>query len=365
MKIAHLIQTLEHIAPPAYQESYDNAGLLTGSPQWECTGVLCTLDATEAVVLEAKARGCNLVVAHHPIVFRGLKKITGRDYVEKTIIAAIKHDIAIYAIHTNLDNVAHGVNARMADRLGLVNRAVLVPKSGLLMKLYTFVPVAQAEQVKNALFEAGAGHIGRYSECSFAVEGSGTFKAGEGTRPFVGEQGQRHTEKELKLEVIFPAQLQNRLVAALKQAHPYEEVAYDIISLSNDFEQVGSGLTGELPEPASEQQFLALLQSAFGLSVIRHTPLLGKTVKKIALCGGAGSFLTPAALAAGADVYVTADVKYHEFFDANDRLVIADIGHWESEQFTVDLLFDILLTKFPTFAVLKSEIATNPVRYFM
>ena len=365
MKIADLIQTLEAFAPPAYQESYDNAGLLTGSAQWECTGVVCSLDATEAVVREAAGKGCNLVVAHHPIVFRGLKKITGRDYVEKTIIAAIKLDIAIYAIHTNLDNVAGGVNARMADRLALLNRRILVPKNGLLMKLFTFLPSAQAEQVKNALFAAGAGHIGRYSECSFSVEGEGNFKGEEGTHPFVGETGRRHTEKELNIEAIFPAHLQHKVVAALKQAHPYEEVAYDVVGLSNDFEQVGSGLLGELPEAVTEKQFMTLLKQAFGLAVVRHTPFCGKQVKTIALCGGAGSFLTPAALAAGADIFVTADVKYHEFFDANDRLVITDIGHWESEQFTVDLVFDILLTKFPTFAVLKSEIATNPVCYFI
>lgn len=365
MKIADIIRELEALAPPVYQESYDNAGLLTGQAGWECTGILCSLDATEAVINEAVKRGCNLVVAHHPIIFRGLKKITGRDYVEKTIIAAIKQDIAIYAIHTNLDNVLHGVNARMADRLGLIKRRVLVPKEGVLMKLYTFVPHAYAEQVRNALFEAGGGYIGHYSECSFSAEGQGTFKGEAGTHPFVGEAGKRHTEPEIKLEVIFPAYLQQKMVQALKLAHPYEEVAYDIIRLANDYQQVGSGLIGELPSVTSEQELLRQLKQAFGLTVIRHTPLLGRPVLKVALCGGAGSFLTGQALAAGAQVYITADVKYHEFFDANDRLVIADIGHWESEQFTIDLLFDILLSKFPTFAVLKSEIATNPVRYFV
>ncbi|RFM26134.1 Nif3-like dinuclear metal center hexameric protein [Deminuibacter soli] len=365
MKIADIIRELETLAPPAYQESYDNAGLLTGSAGWECTGALCTLDVTEAVVNEAVRRGCNLVVAHHPIIFKGLKKITGRNYVEQTIIAAIKADVAIYAIHTNLDNVLHGVNARIADKIGLINRRILVPKEGTLLKLYTFVPVAHAEQVKNALFKAGGGQIGQYSECSFSAEGDGTFKAGEGTHPFVGEQGQRHTERELKLELVFPAVLQQPIIQALLTAHPYEEVAYDIVALNNDYQQIGSGLIGELPVVSTETGLLQQLKQAFGLQVIRHTPLLGTPVLKVALCGGAGSFLTGAALAAGAQVYVTADVKYHEFFDANSRLVIADIGHWESEQFTIDLLFDILLAKFPTFAVLKSEIATNPVHYFV
>lgn len=366
MNIADIIRELEWLAPPAYQESYDNAGLLTGNAAWECTGILCTLDATEAVINEAAARGCNLVVAHHPIIFKGLKKITGKNYVEKTIIAAIKGDVAIYAIHTNLDNVANGVNDRMADRLQLVKRRVLAPKEGLLKKLYTFVPLEHAEIVKNALFAAGGGHIGKYSECSFSAEGEGTFKPAEkDTAPFVGKPGKRHHEAELKVEVIFPAHIQNRVVSALVAVHPYEEVAYDLVNITNEYQQVGSGLIGELPVLTAETELLQQLKEAFGLQAVRHTPLLGKPVLKVALCGGAGSFLTGAALAAGAQVFITADVKYHEFFDANDRLVIADIGHWESEQFTVDLLFDILLAKFPTFAVLKSEIATNPVQYFI
>ena len=358
------IQVLEQAAPLSYQEGYDNAGLLTGNSNWNCTGILCTLDATEQVIMEAKERRCNLVVAHHPIIFGGLKKITGRNYVEKSVISAIKHDIVIYAIHTNLDNVLHGVNNRIADRLGLVSRRILAPKDGQLMKLCSFVPLAQADELRTALFEAGAGHIGRYSDCSFNVEGTGTFKGGAGTNPFAGNPGELHREKEVKLEVIFPAHLQSRLVAALLKSHPYEEVAYDIIPLANEHPEVGSGLIGELPEPVTEEGFLHILKNTFELSIVRHTPLLGKKIQKVALCGGAGSFLTGRALAAGADVYVTADVKYHEFFDANDRLVIADIGHWESEQYTSELLVELLQAKFPTFAVLKSAINTNPVRYF-
>jgi len=364
MKISEIINVLEGVAPASYQESYDNAGLLTGNAAWECTGIICSLDATELVILEAKANGCNLVVAHHPIIFGGLKKITGKNYVEKTVIAAIKNDIAIYAIHTNLDNVLQGVNNKIADKLGLINRKILAPKAGQLMKLYTFVPLAQAENVRAAIFEAGGGYIGNYSEVSFNATGTGTFKANENAQPFVGESGLRHEENEIKIEVIFPVYLQNKIVQALIKAHPYEEVAYDLVALSNEHQQVGSGLIGELPEPHDEEMFLGQVKQAFGLSVIRHTVLLGKQIKTVALCGGAGSFLTAKAVAAGADFYITADVKYHEFFDANNRLVIADIGHWESEQFTTDLLFDILKTKFPTFAVLKSGVRTNPVFYY-
>jgi len=364
MKIANVIEILEQLAPPSYQESYDNAGLLTGNVSWNCTGIICTLDATEAVVLEAIQKNCNLIIAHHPIIFGGLKKITGRNYVESTVITAIKNDIAIYAIHTNLDNVIKGVSNRMADQLGLINRKILAPKQGQLMKLFTFAPVEYAERVRSAIFEAGAGNIGNYSECSFNAEGTGTFKGEEGTNPFVGEVGKRHQEKEIKMEFIFPAYLQKPIVSSMLKAHPYEEVAYDIVPLANEYIQVGSGLIGELPTSVGEEQFLHQLKQSFGLSVIKHTKLLGKPVQKVALCGGAGSFLISKAAAAGADFYITADVKYHEFFDANDRLVIADIGHWESEQFTVHLLCDILQSKFPTFAVLKSEVRTNPVYYF-
>lgn len=365
MKINNIIQVLEQLAPPLLQESYDNAGLITGSALWECNGVICTLDATEAVILEAKEKGCNLVVAHHPIVFGGIKKLNGKNYVEKAVIAAIKNDIAIYAIHTNLDNIIHGVNNRIADKIGLINRSILAPKAGLLMKLYSFVPHAAAEKLRNALFAAGAGDIGHYSHCSFSGEGTGSFRAGEDTNPHVGEIGKTHFEPETKMEVVFPAWRQQEVLAALFEAHPYEEAAYDLVSLSNDYQDVGSGLIGELPEAMDEIFFLQMLKTAFNLKIIRHTPFLSKKIKKVALCGGSGSFLTGKAVAKGADIYISADFKYHEFFDANDRILIADIGHWESEQYTTDLLIDVLQAKFPTFAVLKSGVKTNVVNYFM
>ena len=365
MNITQIIQVLDELAPPSYQESYDNAGLITGNAASDCTGIICTLDGTEAVILEAKNKGCNLVVAHHPIIFNGLKKITGKNYVERAVIAAIKNDIAIYAIHTNLDNLLQGVNGKMADKLGLENRKVLFHKQNSLMKLYTFVPGEHADKVREAIFKAGGGRVGNYSECSFNIKGTGTFKPGEGTHPHTGEAGKREVTNEEKIEVIFPAYLKEKLVNAMTEAHPYEEVAYDLIALGNNFDEVGSGLVGELKEEMDERDFLQLIKDQFGLAVIRHTPLLGRKVKKIALCGGAGSFLIKNALDAGADFYITSDVKYHEFFDAENKLVIADIGHFESEQFTIDLLHDVLHTNFPTFAVLKSKVKTNPVNYFI
>ena len=365
MKISEITSFLESVAPLSLQESYDNAGLLTGNSNWLCSGLITTLDATEAVVQEAIEKNCNLIVAHHPIIFGGLRKITGKNYVEQAIITAIKNDIAIYAIHTNLDNVLHGVNASIADRLGLINRRILQPKNDTLKKLFAFVPVEFAENIRSAIFNAGGGHISNYSECSFNTAGQGTFKPGEGTNPFTGKRGIRHTEEEIKMEMIFPAWQEKAILAAMIDAHPYEEVAYDIVQLGNQNQQLGSGLLGEPPESLSENEFLEMLKQKFNLSVIRHTPLLDKPVKKIALCGGAGSFLIGAAMAAGADFYITSDLKYHEFFEANNRLVISDIGHYESEQFTIDLLFDILSQKFPTFAIQKTGVKTNPVHYFL
>ncbi len=365
MKIGEVVSFLESLAHPSLQENYDNAGLLTGDSSWECKGIICSLDAIEEVVDEAIGKKFNLIVAHHPIIFGGLKKINGKNYVEKTVIKAIKNDIAIYAIHTNLDNVLDGVNGKMAKMLGLKNVSILSPKPGTLKKLFTFVPADKAEPVRNAIFGAGGGHIANYSECSFNAEGEGTFKAGPGTNPYVGDIGKRHTEKELKIEVILPSYLENKIAAAMKAAHPYEEVAYDVVDLSNSNSRVGSGVIGELAEPLTEEDFLILLKKNFQLKIVRHTVFLGKKIKKVALCGGAGSFLVSKALASNADVYVTADMKYHEFFDANGRMLIADIGHYESEQFTINLLQEILEQKFPTFAVLKTEVETNPVRYFL
>jgi len=366
MQIDSILSYLESIAPPAYQEAYDNAGLITGSRDWECRGVLTTLDATEAVVEEAIARKCNLIVAHHPIVFGGLKKLNGKNYVERTVIAAIKHDIAIYAIHTNLDNmVAEGVNGRMAAKLGLINGRALLPKEDTLQKLVCFVPVDHLEAVRDAVFSAGAGNIGNYTEASYASEGIGTFKAGKGAQPFAGAIGERHREAEVRLEVIVPVVNSQRVVRAMIGAHPYEEVAYDLVNLANSHPGIGSGLLGELPEALGESAFLKKIQQVFEVPVIRHTRLTGGRVKKVALCGGAGSFLISKALSSGANFYITSDVKYHEFFDANDRLVIADIGHFESEQFTSDLLFEVLREKYLNFAVLKSDAKTNPVKYFI
>lgn len=366
LTLADVIQELERIAPCELQESYDNAGLITGRHDTLLTGVLCTLDCTEAVVMEAARRGCNLVVAHHPIVFRGLKRLNGNNHVERAVIAAIKNDIAIYAIHTNLDNVLHrGVNERIAQQIGLKadSLRILDPVRERLIKLTTFVPVEQAETVRQAIFDAGAGRIGRYDECSFNTEGLGTFRAGQGTNPFVGKHGERHTEAEQRIEVILPRHLKNAVMKALRAAHPYEEIAYDLIPLLNQWQEAGSGLVGDLPEPMPVADFLQLVKTRMEIGQLRYAEGDGRTIRKVAICGGAGSFLIGKALQQ-ADAYLTADIKYHEFFEAENTLLLCDLGHFESEKFTINLLSDIIRDKFPNFAVLLSETETNPVKYY-
>ena len=365
MKIKDIINVLENIAPLSLQEPYDNAGLITGNHQTACTGIICCLDVTEKVLEEVIAKKCNLIIAHHPIIFRGIKRLNGKTETERTIINAIKHDIAIYAIHTKLDNVMTGVNGKIADLIGLTNRQILLPKEGILKKIYTFVPLLHVERLRSAIWNAGAGNIGNYNECSFNVEGTGTFKAGEHTTPFVGKQGELHYEKEVKVEIVFPAWLQARIVSALVDAHPYEEPAFDIITLDNNYNKTGSGITGLLTLPMGEKAFLQHLKDVFQLKVVKHTALRNKPIEKVTLCGGAGSFLISNALSVKSDIYITADIKYHEFFEGSKEMIIADIGHFESEQFTIDLLHDILREKFPNFAVLKTEVKTNPVFYYV
>jgi dinuclear metal center YbgI/SA1388 family protein len=363
MQLKDIIQFLEEKAPSSLQESYDNSGLICGHPLMQITGAIICLDSTEEIIDEAIRHGYNLVIAHHPIVFSGLKKLNGKNYIERTIIKAIKNDIAIYAIHTNLDNIIHGVNAKIAEKIGLINCLILSPMKNKLLKLSTYVPHEHSEKVKEALFNAGAGHIGNYSECSFSTHGEGTFKGGDGSNPVYGEKNIRFKAQETKIEVILESHKQHQVFRALQEAHPYEEVAYEIISLVNNFQDTGAGMIGELPEEIDAQDFLKSLKTKMKTDCIRHTNPSKQSIKKVALCGGAGSFLLEDAKRAGADIFITGDFKYHQFFDADGSLVIADIGHYESEQFTIELLGDWLSEKFPTFALRLTENNTNPINY--
>ncbi len=363
MKIKDIVRVLEQWAPPVLQEEYDNCGLQVGDPEAEVEQALLTLDCTEAVVKEAVAHGCGLIIAHHPVIFKGLKALTGGNEVQRTILAAVRANVAIYAIHTNLDNVIGGVNGEIAARLGLKPLRVLDPKTGQLVKLAVFVPLAHADAVRNALFVAGAGHIGAYDECSYNLEGAGTFRAGAGATPFVGEHGQRHTEKEVRVEVACPAHAVSAVMAALRAAHPYEEPAFDLYPVLNHHTGIGSGLVGEWEEPLSESAFLGKLKAVFGTPAVRHTRPVGRPVKRVAVCGGSGAFLIGKALAAGADAFVTGDVKYHEFFLPEGRMLLADIGHFESERFTPNLIQAHLARILPTFATRLSETGTNPIHF--
>jgi dinuclear metal center YbgI/SA1388 family protein len=363
-KIQEIISQLEQWAPPALQESYDNSGLLTGDVRQKATGALITLDCTEEVVDEAIQKKCNLILAHHPIIFKGLKRITGKNYVERTLIKAIKHDIAIYSIHTNLDHVHTGVNAKICQQLGLTHTHILVPKQEMLLKLVSFVPKEATSKVLDALYQAGAGEIGNYSKCSFRVEGKGTFQPNPHASPTIGHALQTEEVAEDRIEILLPTYAKGTVLAALKQAHPYEEVAYYLHALENSHQEVGAGMVGSLPKPMEEQAFLQWVKTQMKVSCIRHTALRGKPIQKVAVCGGAGSFLLHNAINSKSDIYITSDFKYHEFFDAEGRIIIADIGHFESEQFTKELISEYLTEKFSTFAFYLSETQTNPIRYF-
>lgn len=363
-KVKDIVRHLESIAPPSLQESYDNASLITGSASMEVRGVLITLDCIESVVDEAIERDCNMIVAHHPIVFSGLKQLNGKNYVERTVIKAIKNDIAIYAIHTNLDNVISGVNRKICEKLGLENVKILAPKKGTLQKLVTFIPVADSDEVIASMHQAGAGNIGNYSDCSFRVTGTGYFKPNQDANPTIGASGVLEEVEENRVEVVYPKHLQGQVLNALKSTHPYEEVAYYISDLENSNQEVGSGMIGDLPIEMTANEFLYYLKDKMELNTIRYTEKDQPKIKKVAVCGGAGSFLLGRAKGRKADAFVTADFKYHEFFDGEGQIMIADIGHYESEIFTKELLHSFLTEKFANIATCLSRVDTNPVKYF-
>jgi len=361
--IKDICSCIEEFAPPAWQESWDNCGLLVGNPQQSVSNVLLTVDVTEAVVAEAFDVQAQMIVSHHPLMLAGIKQLTGNNDAQRAIALAIKNDIAIYAAHTNMDVAPGGVSFRMAAKLGLSDLQVLSPQGAGLQKLVTFIPASHFGQVRQAVFDAGAGHIGNYDSCGYSVEGSGTFRALDGANPFVGAHGTLHTEPEIRFETTFPSRLNRQIVAALLNSHPYEEPAFDIYALQNADTRVGLGVVGMLPAPVSELQFLNQLKETFSMPVIRHTNLKNKKIQRIALCGGSGSSLLSDAVRSKADVFVTADFKYHQFADAVQDILVADIGHFESEQFIKEIFYDLVMKKFPNFAAYFSKVITNPINY--
>ncbi len=364
MIVQDVINHLEDLAPLAYAEDFDNVGLLVGDKTQKVTGILVTLDTLETVVDEAIQENCNLIVSFHPIIFKGLKKLTGKNYVERVVMKAIKHDIAIFSIHTALDNALQGVNDMICNQLGLINKRILIPRSETIKKLTTYVPKKEAEQLRTALFKAGAGHIGNYSDCSFNVEGYGTYKGNENSNPTLGTKGETHTENETKITVTYAKHLETQILSTLFKSHSYEEVAYEVTTIENKNQNIGMGMIGEFEKSMDEASFLNHLKTKMNTGCIRHTTFLNKKIKKVAVLGGSGSFAINAAKANGADAFVTADLKYHDFFTAENNILLADIGHYESEQFTKNLLVAYLTKKITNFAIILSKTNTNPVKYF-
>lgn len=363
MLIKEVIDIIEEFAPPAYAENFDNVGLLVGNKEAEVSAALITLDTLETVVDEAIEKNCKLIISFHPIIFSGLKKLTGKDYVERTVIKAIKNDIAIYAIHTALDNQYKGVNDMICEKIGLKNREILIPRQDSIKKLTTFVPNAQATIVRKALFTAGAGSIGNYDNCSFSLKGEGSFNPNEEANPVIGKRGEVHFEQETQIGLTYPIHLENKVLKALFEAHPYEEVAYEITTLGNKNQHLGMGMIGELETAEEETPFLQRIKATFNCGCIKHSEFRGKPIKKVAVLGGSGSFAINNAKAAGADVYLTADLKYHDFYKGDKSLLLADIGHYESEQFTKNLLHSFLTEKISNFALILADTNTNPIKY--
>lgn len=364
MQIKDIIAILEDFAPPSMQESYDNSGLQVGRRESVVDSALLCLDVTEDVIDEAAGIGAGLIISHHPVIFGGLKKLTGSSFPERVVLKAVKNNIALYSAHTNIDRVWGGVSSRISEKLGLVNSEILLPAGNMLRKLAVFVPKDHAAKVRESLFNAGAGHIGEYDRCSFNIEGEGTFRGSENTSPFSGSAGSIHFENEIRVETIYPEFLERRILESLISAHPYEEVAYDIYPLHNRWERGGTGIAGDMKKPLEAADFLELLKKIFNVNIIRHTRLPSKKITRVAACGGSGSSLIGNARAKGADVYVSGDFKYHDFFAADADMMIADIGHFESEQFTVEIFYELLTKKIPNFAVHFSKVNTNPVHYF-
>lgn len=363
MVVQEVINHLHNLAPLTYAEDFDNVGLLVGDKNQTISGVLVTLDTTEAVVDEAIEKECNLIVSFHPIIFKGLKKLTGKTYVERVVIKAIQNDIAIFAIHTALDNTFKGVNAIICDQLNLKNKQILMPQKGTIKKLTTYIPKENANELRQSLFEVGAGAIGNYDNCSFNSEGTGTFKANENANPVIGQKNQLREESETQINITFHKHLEAIILKTLFKTHPYEEVAYEISILENTNQQIGMGMVGELEQPETEENFLKFVKDRMRASVVKHSKFLNRPIKKVAVLGGSGAFAIDAAKATGADMLITADLKYHDFFTAENTIVVADIGHYESEQFTKTFLVDYLSKKITNFAIILSNTNTNPVKY--
>ncbi len=363
MKLKDITTYLDSVVPLSFQENYDNSGLQAGNPEAEIRSALIALDVTQKVLEEAVKTGCNLIISHHPLLFSGIKRLTGETYTEKVLLEAVKNDVAIYSAHTNLDIFNGGVSRKMAEKLNLRNIRILSPLKERLLKLVTYIPESHLDIVRNAIFSAGAGVIGNYDSCGFVLQGTGSFRGGEDTNPFAGEKGKLHFEKEMRFETVLLSHLKNKVIGALLDTHPYEEVAYDIYALGNDNIDFGLGCIGELPEPLTIKEFLPMVSDIFAARGVRYSKPSGRRLRKIAMCGGAGASLISTAISSGADAYITSEIKYHNYFDAENRILLIDTGHYESEKFSTEIIYDLIIKNFPKFAVRFSKTDTNPINY--
>ena len=364
MKLKEICSYLDASVPLALQESYDNSGLQVGLPEMEIFSALLTIDVTSEIIDEAVVSGCNLIISHHPLIFGGIKSITGRNETERILFKALKNEIAVYSSHTNLDIFDGGVSRKMAEKLELTNVKVLAPLQKNLLKLITYIPESYSDKVREAVFEAGAGVNGNYDYCGYTSAGTVSFRGNDNSRPFIGKRGEIHYEKELRFETVLYSHLKTKVIKALLNSHPYEEVAYDLFELVNGSTTEGLGCTGELSQNLSEKEFLELISVKFNSKGIRYSPFTGKNIKKVALCGGAGISLLKDAISSGADAFVTGDIKYHNFFDAEKKLLLIDAGHFETEKYSTEILYDLIIKKFPKFALRFSETNTNPINYW-
>lgn len=364
-KVSEIINCITDVAPLQLQEDYDNSGLLVGDPNNEVESALITFDITEEAIDEAIEKNCKLIISHHPIIFKGLKKLTQQTYIERIVAKAIRNDIALACMHTNLDNSDRGVSMALARQLGLEDIRILDPMKNRLAQIVVFCPVEQAESVRHAMCEAGAGHTGNYGQCAFQVHGKGSFKALEGSHPFVGKHNELHFEDEIRIETIVPDFLVGKVVAAMKHVHPYEEPAYNIYPVGNEYGKAGGGAFGKLGNPTDEKEFLNIVRQKLGIPCLKHSRLTGRKIEKVAVCGGSGAFLISKAISCGADIYITSDIKYHDYFDADGKIILVDAGHYETEQFSKEIIKGLINEKFPKFATLISERTTNPVHYYV
>ena len=342
-RIQDLVGLVHKLYAPELAEDWDNVGLQVGDPGAPLERVMVALDPGLSAIQAARDAGAQALVTHHPLLFRPIKRLTPEDAVGQALWTAVRDGVAIISAHTNLDCAVAGLNSWLAVRLGVQQSAPLQPVAGDYLKLTVFIPAGHEQSVAEALFSAGAGQIGAYDECSFRARGEGTFRPGLGTNPFIGEIGQREQADEIRFETIVPKRKLARVLEKMHKAHPYEEVAYDLVPLQNQVPGAGLGRIGRLEQATTLDAFAAGVKAALGCDHLRVTGAGRRPVHKIALCGGSGAGLLQTAHRLGADVLVTGDVKYHDARQAEELgMALIDAGHFATEKLMIEQVADSL-----------------------